>query len=143
MGGNRDRDTGSRDNGGSFGRSDSRDGFGQRVLVAALVDKMGETAKNRVAKGSPTVAVMVAAVSLVVLRVANGLVTAARGCAKGAEKVHQMPAVGVRTVHLTGATKVYPKAHWILEARVMRCCHRSQRAVPADLVGQVTEVVVA
>ena len=29
-GGNRDRDTGSRDNGGSFGRSDSRDGFGQR-----------------------------------------------------------------------------------------------------------------
>ena len=55
------------------------------ILVATWVDEMGETAENRVAKGSPAVAVLVAAVSLVVLRVANGLVTVARGHAKGAE----------------------------------------------------------
>ena len=85
---------------------------------------------------------MVAAVSLVVSRVVNKLAIAARGRAKGAEKVHQMPAVGMRTVRPTGATKVYAKAHQLLGARVMLCCHRSQRAVPADLVGQVTEVVV-
>ena len=86
------------------------------ILVAALVDKMGETAENQVARGSPTAAVMVAAVLLIVLRVVNGLVTAARGHAKGAEKVHQMPAVGVRTVYLTGTTKVYAKPHRILRA---------------------------
>ena len=85
---------------------------------------------------------MVAAVSLVILRVANGLVTVARGPAKGAEKVYQMPAVGVRTMCLSGMTKVYAKAHKILGAQVMRCCLCWQRAVLADLVGQVMEMVV-
>ena len=85
------------------------------IFVAVLADKMGETAENRVEEWSPTMAVMVAAVSLVVLRVAKGLVSTARGRTKGVEKVHQMPAVGVQTVRLTGATKVHAKAHWILE----------------------------
>ena len=95
------------------------------ILVAALVDEMGETAKNRVAKGSRTAVVMVAVVLLVVLRVVNGPVTMATGREKGAEKVHQMPAVGMWTVHLTSTTKVYVKAHQIIGARVMQCCHQS------------------
>ena len=52
------------------------------ILVASLADEMGEIAKNRDAKGSPTTVGMVAAVSLVVLRVANELLITARGHAK-------------------------------------------------------------
>ena len=44
------------------------------TLLVALVGEMGKTAENCVMKESLTVAVMVAAVSLVVLRVANRLV---------------------------------------------------------------------
>ena len=59
--------------------------------------------------------VIVAEISLVVLRVVNGLVTIARGSIKGAEKVHQISAAGVWTTQLTGILKVCLKAHQILQ----------------------------
>ena len=85
---------------------------------------------------------MVAAVLLVVLRLSNSLVTMARGHEKGAKKFHHKLAVGVWTVCLTCMTKVYIKAYQIFRPQVILCYYWLQRAMLADLVGQVTEVVV-